>query len=172
VPVGSAVNVGNSDESAAEDGYEVRGSEIVVGIDGGRPGQAALRWAAKLARATQSRLRVVCVLEWPVGFILGSSPGPGSTLHVPNSAVDSSYLHGMVRVFDEVDPLPGWLFHFAAGNPGEILVQLADQSDLLVIGSREHATAGRALSGGTGHHCLNHSTCPFVTVPVEYLVKA
>jgi nucleotide-binding universal stress UspA family protein len=78
----------------------------------------------------------------------------------------------MVSVFNEVDPSPDWLFHFAAGDPGEVLVQLAHESDLLVIGSREHATAGRALSGGTGHYCLAHSTCPFVTVPVEYLAKA
>jgi nucleotide-binding universal stress UspA family protein len=149
----------------------VNGSEIVVGIDGGQPAQAALRWAAKLARATQSRLRAVCVLEWPVGFTAGSSPGPGPTLQLPDSAVDGSYRHGMVRVFDEVDPPADWRFHFASGDPGEVLVQLAEESDLLVIGSREHATAGRAISGGTGHYCLSHSTCPFVTVPVEYLTK-
>ena len=149
----------------------MKGSEIVVGLDGGQPAQAALRWAAKLARTTQSRLCAVCVLEWPVGFTAGSSPGQGLTLHLPNSEVDGSYVHGMVRVFNEVDPSPDWLFHFAAGDPGEVLVQLANESDLLVIGSREHATAGRALSGGTGHYCLAHSTCPFVTVPVEYLAK-
>jgi nucleotide-binding universal stress UspA family protein len=149
----------------------VEGSAIVVGIDGGQPAQAALQWAARLARATQSQLRAVCVLQWPVGFTSGSSGSPGLTLQLPNSAVDGSYLHGMVRVFNEVDPLPDWLFHFAAGDPGEVLVQLADEADLLVIGSREHATAGRALSGGTGHYCLTHSTCPFVTVPVEYLSR-
>jgi nucleotide-binding universal stress UspA family protein len=149
----------------------VKGSEIIVGIDGGKPAQAALRWAAKLARATESRLRAVCILEWPVGFIAGSSPVVGPTLHLPNSEVDRSYLRGMVSVFNEVAPMPEWLFHFAAGDPGEVLVQLADESDLLVIGSREHETAGRALSGGTGHYCLAHSTCPFVTVPVEYLAR-
>jgi nucleotide-binding universal stress UspA family protein len=147
----------------------VKGAEIVVGIDGGKPAQAALQWAAKLARATQSRLRAVCVLEWPVGFSAGSVPPSGPTPRLANSAVDGSYVRGMARVFDEVDPMPDWLFHFAAGDPGEVLVQLADGSDLLVIGSREHATGGRALSGGTGHYCSNHSTCPFVTVPVEYL---
>lgn len=147
----------------------MRGSAIVVGIDGGQPAQAALRWAAKLARSTQSRLEVVRVLEWPVGFHTGSPADPGPSLHLPNSEVDSSYLHGMIRVFDEVHPRPDWTFHFAAGHAGPILVQLADESDLLVLGSREHATAGKAMSGATGHYCLNHSTCPFVTVPVEYL---
>jgi len=88
----------------------VKGSEIVVGIDGGHPAQAALRWAAKLARTTESRLRAVCVLQWPVGFTAGSSPGSGPIVHLPNSEVNGSYVHGMVRVFNEVDPSPDWLF--------------------------------------------------------------
>jgi hypothetical protein len=48
-------------------------SHIVVGIDGSPPSQAALQWAAFLARTTQWGLLAVHVLEWPIGLDGGGS---------------------------------------------------------------------------------------------------
>jgi nucleotide-binding universal stress UspA family protein len=146
-----------------------RDPRVVVGIDGSWPARAALRWAARYARATQSVLCAVRVLEWPVGFHSIDSGKPASMLHLPVSDVGQSYRDGMQRIFDEVDPLLGWRLTFAAGETAPLLVQLAEDADLLVIGSREYATSGNARAGDIGHYCISHSRRPVVVVPGEYL---
>lgn len=151
----------------------MRSSGIVVGIDGSPSSQAALRWAAHLARATQWGLHATHVLEWPIGLDGdGSRTGPEQVLRLSDSDVNSSYRSGMSRVFAEVKPLPGWQLRFAEGDVAEVLVRLADDAELLVIGSREHAASGRVLAGGISHYCISHSTRPVVVVPVESPVRA
>jgi nucleotide-binding universal stress UspA family protein len=141
----------------------------LVGIDGSWPARAALQWAARHARATQSVVCAVHVLEWPVGFQSDSPPRAEPTLHVPDAEVAQSYRDGMSRIFDEVEPLPAWRLTFAEGPTAQMLVQLVEDADLLVIGSRENAFSGDARIGDTGHYCASHSRRPVVIVPVEYL---
>jgi nucleotide-binding universal stress UspA family protein len=145
------------------------GSTIIVGIDDSPSSQAALSWAARLARATRWDLRAVHVLEWPVGLAEEAAGEPAEVVRLPDSAVDQAFRHGMRRVFDEVDPQSGWELHFAEGDTAPMLVRLAAEAELLVIGSREHDTSGRVLAGGISHFCISHATRPVVVVPVEYL---
>jgi len=143
-------------------------SDIIVGIDGSPSSQAALRWAAHLARNSQWRLRAVHVLEWPIGLDrAGSRVGPEEVLRLLDSEVNPSYRSGMRRVFEEVEPLPHWQLHYAEGKLAEVLVRLAEEAQLLVIGSRESAVSGRALTGGLSHYCISHSSRPVVVVPVK-----
>jgi len=143
-------------------------SDIVVGIDGSPSSQAALRWAAHLARNTRWQLRAVHVLEWPIGLDrAGSRVGPEEVLRLAESEVNPSYRSGMKRVFDEVEPWPQWELHYAEGRRAEVLVRLGDDAQVLVIGSREHAASGRALAGGLSHYCISHSRRPVVIVPLK-----
>jgi nucleotide-binding universal stress UspA family protein len=143
-------------------------SDIVVGIDGSPSSQTALRFAAHLARTTGWGLRAVHVLEWPIGLSGGGSrTGPTETLHLPNHEVEAAYRNGMTRVFDEARPLEHWQLHFAEGDLAQSLVRLAEDAQLLVIGSRERETSGRALAGGISHYCISHSSRPVVIVPVD-----
>lgn len=142
---------------------------IVVGIDGSWPARAALRWAARQARHTQAMLWAVRVLEWPVGFD-DATPGRAEpTLHVPDFEVGQSYRDGMRSIFEEVHPRPEWQLTFAEGPTAKMLVWLAEDADLLVIGSREHSVSGHSIAGDIGHYCSSHSRRPVVIVPVEYL---
>ena len=146
--------------------------QIVVGIDGSPTSRAALQWAARLARSTRWGLRAVHVLEWPIGLTDGGPrTGPAEVLHLPDSAVDASYRSGMSRFFHEVDPLDAWELHFAEGDLGQVLVRLADDAELLVLGSRERATGGRVLAGGISHYCISHSPRPVLVVPLESLAE-
>jgi nucleotide-binding universal stress UspA family protein len=144
-------------------------STIVVAIDDSPSCRAALSWAARLARTTGWRLRAVHVLEWPVGLTEQGADEPAEVVHLPDSAVDPAFRHGLRRVFDEVDPPAEWELHFAEGDTAEMLVRSADEAELLVIGSREHDTSGRVLAGGISHYCISHATRPVVVVPVELL---
>ena len=49
-------------------------SEIVVGLHDSPPAKAALRWAAEQARVTGTRLRAVCVVDWPLGVHADGRP--------------------------------------------------------------------------------------------------
>jgi nucleotide-binding universal stress UspA family protein len=143
-------------------------SDIVVGIDGSPSSQGALRWAAHLARTTKWRLRAVHVLEWPIGLDrAGSRTGPEEVLHLDDSEVNPAYRSGMSRVFQEVEPQPHWQLHYAEGHLAEVLVRLAADAQLLVIGSRERAASGQVMTGGLSHYCINHSRSPVLIVPVQ-----
>lgn len=156
-------------EASSFQGPGGRPARVVVGIDGSWPARGALRWAARYARATASVLYAVRVLEWPIGFSATSQAPAGPTLHVPESEVDPSYRSGMTRILDEINPLPGWRLAFAEGPTAPMLVQLAENADLLVLGSRVLASSGDARNGDIGRYCISRSRRPVVIVPVEYL---
>jgi nucleotide-binding universal stress UspA family protein len=72
----------------------------------------------------------------------------------------------MTRVFEGVEPRPDWQLQFAEGDVAEVLVRLAADAQVLVIGSRERGLSGRVLAGGISHYCISHSDRPVVVVPV------
>jgi nucleotide-binding universal stress UspA family protein len=47
------------------------------------------------------------------------------------------------------------------------MVAESKNADLLVLGAREHRGMERLLIGSVGHYCLNHASCPVVSVPVH-----
>ena len=68
-------------------------------------------------------------------------------------------------VFEDISPRPDWLIQFATGEPGPVLVRQSRDSQLLVVGTREHVGLGRVLVGSVSHYCLSHADCPVVAVP-------
>lgn len=148
------------------------GFDIVVGIDGSPESGAALAWAAQYGRVTHSNLCAVRVLEWPVGFAEGIGPRAEPTMDIPEHEIGAGYRNGMMRIFHEVDPPATWRLQFAEGPFAQMLVQLAEDADLLVVGSRARSTSGVALTGETGRYCTTHSSRPVVVVPMEYLAQA
>ena len=139
-------------------------NEIVVGLDESPSARAALHWAASQARLLQCVLRAIHVIEQPTGY--------GAEYHTFlamaytfDAEVDDAYRSRLVQVFDEVEPRPDWLLQFAKGEAGSALVHQAEQSRLLVVGTREHVGLGRLISGSVSHYCLSHASCPVVAVP-------
>jgi nucleotide-binding universal stress UspA family protein len=122
-------------------------ASIVVGIDGSDHSKEALGWAAQQARLTAAELHVVAArpdatdsvetlrrgLEDLVTEVLGTSPGVPLRVDVLTS------------------------------HPGPGLVEAAGGADLLVVGSRGHATlAGKLHLGSVGLHCATHAPCSVV----------
>ena len=50
------------------------------------------------------------------------------------------------------------------GNAAPILLEAADGSDLLVVGSRGHGGFAEALLGSVSQHCVHHAPCPVVII--------
>lgn len=140
------------------------GPTIVVGIDGTPPGQAALTWAGRLARATGWTVRAVHVLTWPIG-VRDLQNSSDEVLRLDRSRVEEPYLRGMQSVFDEVDPDASWTLDFAQGDPGSVLTTLSVSAELLVIGSRERVTGDNYLAGAVSRYCTSHAVAPVTVVP-------
>jgi len=51
------------------------------------------------------------------------------------------------------------------GRPADALIELGEQADLLVIGSRRWGVATRVLVGSTGEALLHDAGCPVLVVP-------
>ena len=119
---------------------------IVVGVDGSRSADHALRWAADLAAESGRSLTIVHVLHERVA---GSACDP---LEAADALVAERYPSVMrLAVAVPGDPVTG-------------LLALAQGADLLVLG-RKHQGLLPLHLGRIAHRVLSHATCPTAVVP-------
>jgi nucleotide-binding universal stress UspA family protein len=140
--------------------------EIVVGIDDSPSGRAAMRWAAAHARSNGAALRAIHVVAFPQAHDMYAYPVVADYVYPDPGRLEDRYRLPSLRVFEEVHPEPNWTLQFAQGHAGRIMVGESKNADLLVLGAREHRGMERLLVGSVGHYCLNHASCPVVSVPV------
>jgi nucleotide-binding universal stress UspA family protein len=53
------------------------------------------------------------------------------------------------------------------GHPAKVLVDQANDADLLVVGSHGHGGFVGALLGSVSQRCVQHATCPVVVVRTD-----
>lgn len=132
-------------------------ARIDVGIDGGREAAEALALAARLARAHAARVRMVAVAE--LDFDLGGAP----------RRVDPGERERLARHLEHAaDDLAGVDFEadLREGLADQVLVGLAREADLLVLGSRAaYAGAGRVSLGRVAERVIQGSPSPTLVVP-------
>ena len=138
--------------------------EIVVGLDESASARQALRWAASYAERTGYQLRAVHALSWPLGATDGVAD-PEDLCDLSTDRIEDIYRASITRVFDEIHPRPDWLFQFAKGDAGPVLVRQSRAASLLVVGTPEQVGLGRLIAGSVAHYCVSHAACPVVVVP-------
>jgi len=135
---------------------------IVVGVDGSDNSVSALRWAVAEARRRSARLEVVRAWRWtsPVGEGLVAVPPD-----LPNQIEEAAAVE-LRRQLDQVDtdgvnvdPV------VAYGDAPSVLVDIARDADLLVVGSRGRGGFTGLLLGSVSQQCAQHAPCPVVIVP-------
>ncbi|MEU8920184.1 universal stress protein [Kitasatospora sp. NPDC048545] len=153
-PVGSPV--GGVPGSRALPARECR---IVVGIDGSAPSKAALRWAVGQAVLTGASVHAVAAWEYP-SLYGWSAP-----------MVDDGFEQTAGRTLSaEIDEVLGPERPVAVreslvlGHAAEVLLDAAEDADLLVLGSRGRGTFARTLLGSVSARCAVHGSCPVVIV--------
>ncbi len=138
-------------------------SKIVVGIDNTEPSAAALDWAIAEAKLRDSVLDVVVSWDYPVMASTEPmmAPLPDRGVLVENAA----------RLAQKVADHAGltqagirFTIHTPEGRPGEELVALAADADLLVVGSHGSGAFKELILGSVSSYCAHHSTCPVVLV--------
>lgn len=160
---------------------DVQIQSVGVGYDGGPEAQAALALAAEVAGGCGAKLLVRGVVDDRVHELGWSRLGTGAVIDpTPGwSAVGSD---GVTADWDELVQatekslrarVDESLVEIGAtaesevvqGRPATALLELSEQVDLLVIGSRRWGPVARLVLGSTGEAVLHDATCSVLVVP-------
>jgi nucleotide-binding universal stress UspA family protein len=130
---------------------------IAVAYDGDEGSQAALGYAAALARAAEAELDVLTV-ERPTAPVSGAI---AYTLALPQDVDDIQR-----QALAEVDPSIQIRRRVLEGPTAEALADACHEGvDLIVVGSRGYGTVERVLLGSTSAALIREAPCPVIVVP-------
>ncbi|PWK65211.1 nucleotide-binding universal stress UspA family protein [Streptomyces sp. CG 926] len=140
--------------------------EVVVGQQGGVEESAdVLRFAFEAAAARRSPLRAV--RAWSMPPVYGYSPGSlwiadqlGGLEPYEKAALEQALEPWRVR-YPEVDVIA----HVEHGSAGHVLLSVASDAQLLVVGRQIRDSALGTRTGSVAHAVLHHSACPVAVVP-------
>ncbi len=134
-------------------------ARIVVGVDGSRSSQDALRWAGHFAAIFAAQLEVVTAWEFP--------PSYGWAAIAP----DWDPTRDMMKVLDDSvqavfgdNPPPGMQLLVREGGAAKVLLDVSPGAIMLVVGSRGHGGFAGLLLGSVSANVAEHAPCPVFIV--------
>ncbi|MEV0976411.1 universal stress protein [Streptomyces sp. NPDC049915] len=133
---------------------------VVAGLDGSHESRAAAEWAAREAKLRGLPMKIVHVWE-PMpeplaqAHLLGKETEAHWRERVPRETADGIKLRhpGVEITMEQI-----------SGRAGEVLPEVAEDAELLVLGSRGMSGAGGFLVGSVGHAVIAHTEVPVVLV--------
>ena len=140
------------------------GARIVVGVDGSEPAVRALGWAIEEARLRGTPLLVVSAWHVPAAVY-----GPSGFVPPVSESIDQTFREVAAEAAEEAAGRAREAgveveTDVREGHPAEILVEAAQDADLLVVGSRGHGGFAGLLLGSVSGQCAHHAPCPLVVV--------
>ena len=137
--------------------------QVVVGVDGSETAQRALNWALDEARRRQAAVEVVHAWIPPLLAVPRLAYNYG-----PFDEAARSILDGALDRADTSNlPVPVRRT-IRAGSGGHVLVEQANDADLVVVGSRGLGGFQGLLLGSVSHQITHHSSCPVVVIPHDH----
>jgi nucleotide-binding universal stress UspA family protein len=135
---------------------------VVVGVDGSRGADAALRFSIDESRLRHAELRIVCAWDVPpMAYAAGFPPvGIEEGLEKAAEATVEDVLQRVQRPSDVAIEAV-----VVRGQPAEALLRAADDADLLVVGARGRGGFRSLLLGSVSHQVASHSHIPTTIVP-------
>jgi nucleotide-binding universal stress UspA family protein len=139
---------------------------IGVGYDGEPEAETALALAGSIALAAGAELRVRAVVDDrmpPVGW---PAMATGALLKTWEQAVEEQMASLQVdgQTLGRATGADARV-EATRGRPADALLELSEDVDLLVIGSRRWGPASRLLLGSTGEAVMHDARCPVLAVP-------
>ncbi len=137
--------------------------KIVVGVDGSSPASAALQWAIGEAKLRGSSLDIVVGWDYP---IMAAAEPVLIPLPERDTMVASAQSTAERMVADAGLAESGLVYHVFTpeGRPGEELISLSADAELLVVGSHGAGVWKELIMGSVSSYCVHHCTCPLVLV--------
>ena len=130
---------------------------IVVGVDGSRHGEAALRWALAEAEARDAEL--TAVFAWQVPFL--SFPGAFDRDELEQASKE--FIVDTVSKIAPTPPVP-LLTLVAEGDPAASLIEASKGASMLVVGTRGRSPWSGLLLGSVSQRCAAAASCPVTLV--------
>jgi nucleotide-binding universal stress UspA family protein len=141
-------------------------SGIVVGIDGSHNSSHALDWAMAEAAVRSADLTVITVNSVPASYWTGQPvtlPGDESKVEEIRAAAADAVAKAAAELGDNQ---PKSVTVTAVnGFPAKILVDVSENCDLVVVGSRGGGGFGSLFLGSVSSQVVHHAKCPVVVVP-------
>lgn len=129
---------------------------VIVGYDGSRHSEVAVRWAAEEARLRGVPLTVVHA--WDAFAAVGPMAIPVADLR---AAAQEVAAEGAKLAREETGDVHAAL---GRGGPTSALLEAARDAELIVVGSRGHGGFAGLVLGSTGLELAEHAPCPVVVV--------
>jgi nucleotide-binding universal stress UspA family protein len=138
---------------------------IVVGVDDSPEAVRALRWAVEEARLRGVTLHVMSAWEFPFKG-LGPEHHDRSEHDAPVGPLEQSALDELAEAVTAAGGDAGVTVdrHVVRASPVRMLLDAANDADLLVVGSRGHGGFAGLVLGSVSQHCVRHAACPVVVV--------
>ena len=134
-------------------------SKIVVGVDGSDSSKAALGWSIRQAKLTGAPLQVVATWQYPTnyGWAIAWPENldfAGDSAKVLDKAIEEA------AADLESGPAVEITRSVFEGHPAVVLMKLAEDAALVVVGCRGHGEFAGMLLGSVSEHLATHAPCP------------
>ncbi|MDR7303385.1 universal stress protein [Haloactinomyces albus] len=138
---------------------EFDGERVVVAVDGSEASKAALHWAVRYGRKTGATVRAVTVWRAGVPFQGGMPASEESYEQQARANLEATL--GEIRTSGLEIPVEARL---ERGEPVTVLVEQAQQAELLVFGGKGYNPVSGMIAGSLITRSLHHAPCPVVIV--------
>jgi nucleotide-binding universal stress UspA family protein len=134
-------------------------SRIVVGVDGSRHSEDALRWSAQLAAVLGARLEIVAAWEYPASFGWAAVAPDWN----PGQDTEKVAAETIAAVFGDQPPADLQV-HVREGGAAKVLLDACEGALMLVVGSRGHGGFAGLLLGSVSANVAEHASCPVLII--------
>ncbi len=139
---------------------------IVVGVDGSEHSDAAIDWAARMAKGMGSEVVAVFAIAPAVYF------DTGYMAPVPPPQLDPEWRAEMKREFEKQwckglrDAGVRYRAIMEDGRPASVIAQVADSvgADVIVVGRRGRGGVAELVLGSVSHELVLHSKRPVLVI--------
>ena len=137
---------------------------ILFATDFSEASQAALPYAAAIARRYDSQLHIAHIMS-PSGYIIPSQPGDRVTLDSIQEAALADARQSMETLASHLKTIP----HHTYVREGEVWESLSDiiqtrEIDLLIMGTHGRTGVEKLVLGSKAEEILRQAPCPVLTV--------
>jgi nucleotide-binding universal stress UspA family protein len=134
---------------------------VIVGVDGSPHSDRALSWACRRAESCGDTVRAICT--WPLGAS-GEDWTPQPGVKPEGQRYAEQILREAVERVRSDHPNAKVETAVVEGHPGQVLVDMSTDADLLVVGSRGRSEVTGLLLGSVSQHSVHHAHCPVTVV--------
>jgi nucleotide-binding universal stress UspA family protein len=138
---------------------------VTAAVDGGDDTERVARMAGQIARGSETKLRLVTVLDRPftAGPMYAGGLGYATVRDAAREAATDTLERAAQAAGDDIETER----HVHEGAVVDELARRSADSDLLVIGSRRFGPLRRIVLGSVTGGILHAATCPVLVIPLH-----